>query len=115
MLARIGELLCNECGGKVFGVVAGCARARCLNCRAEMYIADSDEYAEEAELIECACPCKSEAFAVGVGFALREDGDVRWISVGLRCVHDGTLGVYADWKIDYSPTSHLLVGTTEFR
>jgi hypothetical protein len=36
---------------------------------------------------------------------------VRWISLGLRCVQDGTLGVYADWKVDYSPTGHLLTGT----
>lgn len=28
------------------------------------------------------------------GFALREDGDVRWISIGLRCLDDHALGVY---------------------
>ncbi|SPL94568.1 unnamed protein product [[Actinomadura] parvosata subsp. kistnae] len=43
-----------------------------------------------------------------MGFALRGDGEVRWVSVGLRCLRDGSLGVYADWKIDYSPTAHLL-------
>jgi hypothetical protein len=36
---------------------------------------------------------------------------VRWVSLGLRCVQDGTLAVYADWKIDYSPTGHLLSRT----
>ncbi|MFI5896109.1 alpha/beta fold hydrolase [Actinoplanes sp. NPDC051513] len=36
------------------------------------------------------------------------DREVRWISIGLRCLTDGTLGVYADWKIDYTPTAHLL-------
>lgn len=57
---------------------------------------------------------RRRAFTVGVGFALRDDGDVRWISIGLLCVQDGTLGVYADWKIDYSPTDHLLSGSSEF-
>jgi hypothetical protein len=33
---------------------------------------------------------------------------VRWISLGLRCLTDNTLGVYTDWEIDYSPTEHLL-------
>ncbi|MGC5022533.1 hypothetical protein [Micromonospora sp. DT47] len=26
------------------------------------------------------------------------------MSVGLHCLADDTLGVYADWKIDYAPT-----------
>ena len=38
------------------------------------------------------------------------DHEIRWISVGLRCLTDGTLGVYTDWKIDYTPTAHLLAG-----
>jgi hypothetical protein len=44
----------------------------------------------------------------GRGFALHDDGEVRWISVGLRCLTDNTLGVYADWKINYGPSDHLL-------
>jgi hypothetical protein len=35
------------------------------------------------------------------------DGSIRWVYLALRCVHDGVLGVYADWKIDYSPSDHL--------
>ncbi|MEU4676443.1 hypothetical protein [Micromonospora sp. NPDC023737] len=42
----------------------------------------------------------------------RNDEEVRWVSVGLRCTQDGTLGVYTDWKIDYSPTRQLLTGAT---
>ncbi|MFB0633174.1 hypothetical protein [Streptomyces sp. AB3(2024)] len=30
------------------------------------------------------------------------------MTVGLRCQKGGAAGVYADWKIDYSPTDHLL-------
>ncbi len=50
---------------------------------------------------------------MAVGFSLRDGGDVRWISIGLRCLTDNTLtdttlGVYADWKINYGPSGHLL-------
>jgi hypothetical protein len=46
---------------------------------------------------------------MAVGFALHDDGEVRWISVGLRCLaDDNTLGVYADWKVNYSPSGHLV-------
>ena len=45
------------------------------------------------------------------GFAMTADNEVRWISVGLRCLTDDTLGVYTDWKIDYGPTAHLLTGS----
>jgi hypothetical protein len=27
------------------------------------------------------------------------DDHAAWVSIGLRCVRDGILGVYADWKI----------------
>jgi hypothetical protein len=54
-----------------------------------------------------ACPCGNETFEVAVVFAVRADGDVRWISIGLRCVRDGVLGAHTDWKIDYSPTAQL--------
>ena len=40
----------------------------------------------------------------------RADGEIRWVSVGLRCGSDGLLGVYTDWKIDYSPSRQLLEG-----
>lgn len=69
---------------------------------------DSAECLEDADLESAAYPCGHEEFDVAVGFALREDGEVRWVSVGLRCRKDGRLGVYVDWKVDYSPSRHLL-------
>ena len=65
--------------------------------------ADSAEFWDEADPGECACPYGGDTFAVAVGFSLRDGGDVRWISIGLRCLTDNTLGVYADWKINYGP------------
>jgi hypothetical protein len=46
-----------------------------------------------------------------VGFARRPSQEIRWISIGLRCLACGTLGAYADWKIGYAPTGHLLTST----
>ena len=70
---------------------------------------DSGDYEDEAKPGDAACPCGGESFEVAVGFALRDDGDIRWVSIGLRCVDDGLLGVYSDWKIDYSSTDELPV------
>ncbi|GLZ41983.1 hypothetical protein [Actinokineospora sp. NBRC 105648] len=102
--------VCADCGGTEFRVAVddteGCAERLCVACGAFAPIADSAEHA--GELVECECPCGGNTFAVAVGFALHADGEVRWISLGLRCRTDGTSGVYADWKIDYAPSRHLL-------
>ena len=34
-----------------------------------------------------------------MGFALRQDGSIEWVSIGLKCVTCGQPGVHADWKI----------------
>ncbi len=111
-VAHVNEHLCSECAGATFRVLVddeeGCAVAICERCQAQSAVADSADHLQDADLGECACPCGGERFAVSVGFALRADNEVRWISVGLRCLTDGILGVYTDWKIDYAPTAHLL-------
>lgn len=80
---------------------------------------DSADYADDASPEECACPCGGEEFELAVGFAMAEVADaegspigreVNWVSIGARCVRDGTLGVYADWRIGYAPTDHLFNG-----
>lgn len=109
---RVSEAVCAGCAGRRFNVMAadveGCVQRLCVVCGDASYIADSADFVDEADLGECACPCGGEEFAVAVGFAFRSDGEVRWVSIGLRCLRDGSLGVYADWKIDYSPSAHLL-------
>ena len=101
-----------ECGRRVFRLELddeeGCARRTCSTCGRAAFIADSAEYWDEADPGDAQCRCGEEGFEVGVAFSLRDDGDVRWITVGGRCVACGLLGAYADWKIDYSPTDHLL-------
>jgi hypothetical protein len=85
----------------------GFAERTCAGCGLVHLMLDSADHMEEADPGDAACPCGGEVFDVAAGFALRNDGEVRWVSIGLRCRNDGVLGCYADWKIDYSPTDQL--------
>ncbi|OLT30226.1 hypothetical protein BJF79_09815 [Actinomadura sp. CNU-125] len=112
---RVDEVVqskCATCDGRVFEVLLddlnGVAQRTCVRCGTAAYIADGADHLDEAELVICECPCGEAEFEVGVGFSLHADREVRWISVGLRCVADGAVGVYADWKINYGPSAHLL-------
>src|SRR5438093_3532982 len=101
------------CGHTVFRLEGdrdeGCVRRTCASCGAQAFIADSGEYWDEASPVKLWCRvCRGRLFEVGVGFSKREDGDVKWITTGERCVKCGVLGSFVDWKIDYSPTDHLL-------
>ncbi|MFB9603711.1 hypothetical protein ACFFTQ_12090 [Streptomyces roseofulvus] len=113
---RIAACVCGGCGGRVFLVLvngSGAERA-CAGCGSRAFVADSGEYWDEESWEDdepgpAGCPsCGSEEFEAAVAFSLGGDGSVRWVTVGLRCVEDGFCGVYADWKIDYLPTDHLL-------
>ncbi|MBN2193608.1 MAG: hypothetical protein JW751_12395 [Polyangiaceae bacterium] len=42
-----------------------------------------------------------------MGFSHHDDGSIKWVTVGTRCVACGILGVPAEWKIDYEPSDHL--------
>ncbi|MGW2276280.1 hypothetical protein [Streptomyces yangpuensis] len=66
------------------------AERECSCCGSRAFIADSEE------------------FEAAVAFSLGDDGSVRWVTLGLRCIKDGFCGIYTDWKIDYGPTDHLL-------
>jgi hypothetical protein len=107
-----------RCGADVFEVQlddeAGGAKRTCVGCEREHLLCDSAEYWDEAEPDECACPCGNETFRLAAGFAFYEDPkgvptqDVRWIYIALQCVKCDLIGVYGDWKIDYSPSHQLL-------
>ena len=100
------------CGQTVFQLevddTEGCARRTCAACGTQTLICDSEEFWDEAESVEVVCPCRGLRFEVGVAFSKYEGGDVRWITIGRRCVECGVLGSPVDWKIDYGPTDHLL-------
>jgi hypothetical protein len=108
---RIIPCVC-PCGSTVFYLdadeVEGCARRTCVRCGVTAWLADSEEFWEEADPIRCTCPtCGGEEHEVAVLFYLRDDGEVRWITVGERCVRCGVLSTMAEWKIDHAPTDHL--------
>ncbi|MGW2441201.1 hypothetical protein ACWCY1_31325 [Streptomyces goshikiensis] len=109
---KIVPSVCGGCGGRVFFVlvddVEGGAERVCAGCGVRAFIAGSEEFWEDADPGEACCPCGSGEFENAVTFSLADDGSVRWVTVGLRCQKDGAAGAYADWKIDYSPTDHLL-------
>jgi hypothetical protein len=108
---RVIQSIC-ACGNPTFHLLAdqdaGCAQRICTACRQVVFIGDSAEYWADAEPKEVSCPCKQRVFEIGVGFSFREQGEVKWITVGQRCSKCGILASYVDWKIDYSPSTHLL-------
>ncbi len=108
---RIERSVCGACGGTRFHLSLddqeGVAQRSCVACGSPAFLGDSEEHWDGAEPGDAACPCGEEQFEIGVAFALHDDGDVRWLTIGCRCMTCGILGVYADWKIDYSPTDHL--------
>ena len=105
--------ICAWCGGTEFSIARdeeeGCAVRTCASCTQTKALLDSDEFMDDATLEDAECPCGGSTFNTAVGFAFHDDSDdVRWVYLALRCTTDGVLGCYADWKIDYSPTAHLM-------
>lgn len=122
----ITQSKCVTCEGTVFGLTVddlnGCAQRTCRTCSTSVFLADSSEFWDDAEPGEAACvarqhdgttgcPCGGADFESGIGFSLLDSGEVRWVTVAARCRTCGILGVYAEWKIDYEPSRHLLALT----
>jgi hypothetical protein len=109
---RIIHASCSTDGGAEFKLRVdadeGFVERTCTSCGTVVLMLDSADYAGDASPTAVACPCGGTIFNVAVGFAMRDDGSVSWVYNGLRCVEDGTLGVYGEWRIDYEPSGHLL-------
>jgi hypothetical protein len=109
---RTVQAVCAGCAGQAFRLRAdadeGAVERTCARCDHVLLMLDSRDHWEDAEPVEMECACGADVFEVVVGFSLRAGDEVRWISVGIRCVADGVLGCCADWKIDYSPSGQLL-------
>lgn len=103
-----------SCGSISFQLEAddneGTARRTCTQCHAKYFICDSEEYWEDSEPEQWHCiSCNSSNTNIGVGFALYpKDKEIKWLYLGVRCVKCGVLGCFADWKVAYAPSRHLL-------
>lgn len=109
---HFADCVCS-CGGKRFRLAldddAGAAIRICTGCHAEHAVGDSNEYLDEAELGECACPCDGEEFEISVGVSLYENSDdVRWLYLGCRCPKCSLIAVYGDWKNEFIGFRELL-------
>jgi hypothetical protein len=108
----VTPVVCAGCGKDEFAVLLdpdeGFVRRTCTACRSSVLMLDSADAQPDAQPDTATCPCGGETFNAAVGYALLGDGEVRWVYVGLRCITDGTMGVYAEWKIDYAPSTQLL-------
>jgi hypothetical protein len=111
-LSRIVHAVCALCGNGAFHVLVddaeGVAGRVCLRCGDRRWMLDSDAHAEHARPVEAACPCGGEVFDVAVGFTIGAGGLVSYVHLALRCLTDGTMGVYADWPQDSEPPPDLL-------
>jgi hypothetical protein len=114
-LATEFRLAMCACGSLVFSseidAHEGVARRKCVGCGIEHFLCDSQEVWDDAspKPWKCGTRCKSREANICIGFALRDDHqDIRWVYLGMRCTKCGVLGCYAEWKIDYSPSLHLL-------
>ena len=85
----------------------GCAQRTCTACKQKHLICDSADSWADASAKPVKCPCGGKEFEVAVAFSHRDDGSLKWVTVGERCTTCGVLGAAVDWKIDYEPTGHL--------
>ncbi len=109
---HIVEVVCRKCSGTTFWMECseedGVARRTCTSCHHMAYIGDSEELWAEADSGDAMCPCGKKIFRLAVGYCLDPNGEVTWMIVGARCESCGNVGVYADWSIDYEPSTGLL-------
>ena len=93
------------CGGQKFQVAlddaAGVAVRYCAQRGHDHPIGDSAEFLDDPDvaLESCCCRYDGQLFEITIGVHLyRESDDVRWVSLGQRCVSCGLAGCYGDWK-----------------
>ena len=102
-----------QCGSPAFRLNCDedeCVANRiCIQCSEAHYIGDSDEYWAEAdpEAWECV-ECGADRANIGLGFALRENQEIKWVYIGTRCDSCGLLACPVEFKVNYEPSRHLL-------
>lgn len=101
-----------DCGCSAFRLeIDDCkvaARRTCFDCGYEHPMCDSAEFWEQTQPERACCAgCGGDKHNIGVGFSLHEEGDVRWLYIGVRCVACGIFTCAAEWEVCYTPSRHL--------
>ena len=109
---NVKPVLCRACGADVFKIRVdqneGAIQVICHSCGTKKILMDGEEIWKECRPRARKCPiCKESLYNVRVGFQYRDNGDVKWVYIGNRCVSCGTLGSYVDWSVDYGPTEEM--------
>ena len=108
----VKPVYCHLCGGFSFlhriDSEEECIQVECSRCRKKKTILDCDKTWGFIKPRPIKCPeCRGKKFNLRVGFVRRENGSVRWVYIGTRCVRCGLLGSPLDWKISYEPTDKM--------
>lgn len=109
---QVKTVHCRSCGKDVFKIRVdqneGAVQVICHSCGMKKILLDGEEIWKECRPRARKCPiCKESLYNVRVGFHYRDNGDVKWVYIGNRCISCGTLGSFADWSIDYGPTEEM--------
>lgn len=106
-----------KCGSTTFSLLLddeeGCARRACSMCGSIAHFLDSEDIWEDSKPHQLVCvECTGSDFNAGGGFSLypargfqllKNQRDVRWFFLGVRCDRCGILGCPVDWKVGYGP------------
>ena len=109
----VKPVLCHTCGNDAFELRVDqdedAIQVKCAQCGTKKILLDCEEIWEEAKpkLGKCSVCKTGKQYNVRVGFIRRDNGSVKWVYIGNRCMNCGTLGSYLDWKIDYEPTDEM--------
>jgi len=112
MIAKTGIATCDNCGSDSFNIEIdideGAIEVECVDCGEKRLLLDSNENWEDCDPAGLECPlCECKAHNVAGGFVFRDNGDVKWIYIGTRCIECGVLSSPVDWEINYSPADGM--------
>jgi len=80
------------------------AKTVSASCGRESFVSDSEDYWAEASPHRVECSCRHSEYDIGLGFCIRDQEWVRWMSLGVRCTRCGVLASPLDWKSDLQLT-----------
>lgn len=108
----VHPVICHTCGKDVFALKLhgdeGVIRVTCAECRTQKILLDGEELWHEVRTKNVKCKlCGCKHYNIRIGFHRRENGDVKWVYSGERCVQCEVLSSYADWPVNYGPTAEM--------